>query len=216
MLAIPFLKNLRPDQVVLFLSAHCDDVPLGCGGLLIRLAEQELICEKRGIVFTGGDNSVRKGEELSAARAFGIDQTTIHSFSDTLLPNHWHDIKNILLQLRDEIGKDRIGMILCPRLDDRHQDHRVIAENTWRIFRDHLILEYELHKYEGDLGQPNLYITLTESQAQKKVELLMEHYPSRSCHKWWRRETFLSLMNLRGIEINQDYAEGLTIRKMLI
>lgn len=212
--SVPLLDSLAPNQVVLILSAHCDDAEIGCGGLLKRLARERKDCHVREIVFSGGNDPVRRHEEESAAKAFGIQDTTFCSYPDSLLPNFWHEIKRDLLKVREEIGRAQIGMILCPRLDDRHQDHRIIAENAWRVFRDHLILEYEIHKFEGDWGQPNLYVTLTESQAHEKAALLLEYYPSRTCHFWWSQDTFLALMRLRGMEANYAYAEGLIARKM--
>ena len=214
---LPILKNLPPDHVILVLSAHCDDAEIGCGGLLRRLAHEAADgCEMRQVVFCGGDDPVRKNEQLLASREFGMEQTTIHAYPDSLLPNHWQEVKNDLLSLRDEIGSDRISMVICPRLEDRHQDHRVVAENVWRVFRNHLILEYEIPKYEGDLGRPNLYVELTQEQALEKVDLLLRCYESRSEHSWWRRDTLLALMRLRAVEANTEWAEALTARKMLL
>lgn len=214
--SIPFLRSLRRDQTVLVLSAHCDDAELGCGGLLKRLVQDGEYHEIRHVVFSGGNNPIREEEERNASLAFGIRHATFHSYPDSLLPNYWHEIKKDLLMLRDEIGIGHIGIVLCPRLDDRHQDHRVVTENVWRVFRDHLILEYEIHSYEGDLGQPNIYVELTEAQANEKADLLVKCYPSRACHRWWNRENFLALMRLRGVEANVAYAEGLIARKMLV
>lgn len=213
---VPVLKSLRSEQVILVLSAHCDDAAIGCGGFLRRIKLENPQCKIRQIVFSGGDDPTRNEEEKAASVAFGIHDTTIHSYPDSLFPNHWHEIKKDLLETRDEIGKEQIGIVLCPRLDDRHQDHKIVAENVWRVFRDHLILEFEIHKYEGDLGQPNLYIGLTDVQASEKADLLLKCYPSRSIHYWWSRENFLGLMRIRGSEVNQPYAEGFIVRKILV
>lgn len=214
---ISLAEGLGGDRVVLALGAHCDDIALGCGGWLRRLAAGPGAKARRvGLVFSGGDDPVRKAEELRAAPAFGLQETTVLEYPDTLLPEHWAEIKEELLQWRERIGPDRIGLVLSPRLDDRHQDHRTVAENAWRIFRDHLILEYEVPAYEGLPAAPNVYAELTEAQAREKADLLLKHYPSRACHPWWTRETFLALARLRGIEINAPYAEGFVARKLKV
>jgi LmbE family N-acetylglucosaminyl deacetylase len=215
--AIPLLQSLQPGQVVLVLSAHCDDAEIGCGGLLRRL-DRELgkKCEKIQVAFSGGDDPNRKQEQLVASRAFGMDRIVVHAYPDSLLPDHWQEIKADLLKLREEVGEDRIGMILCPRLDDRHQDHRVVAENVWRVFRNHLVLEYEIVKYEGDLSTPNVYAGLSESQAREKVNLILNSFPSQAWHHWWNPETFLALMRLRGVECRTEFAEGFVARKLLL
>lgn len=215
MIPIPIISSIPADQVILVLSAHCDDAAIGCSGLLKRLTNERPDLEIKEIVFCG-DNPDRNDEEKAAAPAFGVHDIRIRPYPDTLLPNHWHEIKGDLTHIGKELDKGRIGMILCPRLEDRHQDHRVIAENVWRIFRNHLVLEYEIHKYEGDLGHPNLYVALTEAQAQEKVDLLLEYYPSQHWHPWWNSETFFGLMRLRGVEINAKYAEAFVARKMLL
>ncbi|KFB74493.1 MAG: bacillithiol biosynthesis deacetylase BshB1 [Candidatus Accumulibacter phosphatis] len=204
-------------KAVLVLSAHCDDAPIGCGGTLLRLtAEMGGECEFKAVVFSGGDDAVRVAEEEDAMRSFGISLQTVYPFTDSQLPDHWFDIKREMLDIRDKVGSNRIGLILCPRLEDRHQDHRVIAENAWRVFRQHLILEYEIPKYESDLGHPNVYVTLDATQAQAKVDRLLHSYPSRRIHHWWSREIFLSLMRVRGVEANCTFAEGLYARKWII
>lgn len=214
---VPLFQSLRPRQTVLVLSAHPDDAEIGCGGLLQRLARETAgPCVLRHVVFTGGDDPVRKAEQCDAAKAFGVAQVTIHAYPDTGLPDHWRQIKSDLFAVREEIGADRVGMVICPRLDDRHQDHRTVAENAWRIFRDHLVLEYETPKYEGDLASMNCYVGLSDAAARQKIELLLKSFPSRARHHWWNRETFAGLMRLRGIEANVPWAEAFTVRKMTV
>jgi LmbE family N-acetylglucosaminyl deacetylase len=209
-------RLLGPADVVLVLSAHCDDAALGCGALMRRLRQEGPSGpELRAIVFSGGDDAVRSVEERRAADAFGITKLDLLSYPDSLLPNHWHEIKAHLLAVRQEIGSERIALILCPRIDDRHQDHRIVTENVWRVFRDHLILEYEVFKYEGDVGQPNVYIPLAESEAQAKLTALVNCYPSRRTHHWWNPDTLCAPMLLRGIECNEKYAEAFVARKLV-
>jgi LmbE family N-acetylglucosaminyl deacetylase len=213
---LPILQSLLPGQTVLILAAHCDDAEIGCGGLLRRLAEAaDPRCELRQIVFTGGDDPVRRQEQLVASEAFGVGQVSVKCYPETALPSRTLEIKDELLAVRDKIGSERIGMVLCPRLDDRHQDHQTVAENAWRVFRDHLILEYEIPKYEGDWASMNLFVRLSEAEAREKVERLLQCFPSRVCHRWWNRETFLGLMRVRGIEANAECAEAFVARKLV-
>ena len=213
MMPLPLENGLRSDQVVLVLSAHCDDAPLGCGGLLRKLAALSNTPQLVGVVFTGGPDRLR--EEQAAAGLFGLHYRETRNYYDTLLPNHWADVKDDLQSVRESIGAKNIGLVLCPRLEDRHQDHRIVAENVWRIFRDHLILEYEIHKYEADLASPNFYVRLSEEEAQAKVDSLFEAYQSRRIHHWWTRDVLLSLMRVRGVECNAPFAEGFIARKMV-
>lgn len=217
MLQIPIIKYMLKQKTILVLSAHCDDAPIGCGGLLLRLKEENKSnCRIVSVVFSGGNDEVRKKEEEDASKAFGMELYSVFSFPDTGLPNYWYEIKSKLIRLRDELGTENIGAVICPLREDQHQDHRIVAENAWRIFRNHMILEYELQKYEGDLSKPNLYVEIPKKIAEKKIHILMECYKSRSVHNWWKEKNFEALMSVRGMEINKDFAEGLTVRKILI
>ena len=214
---IPIFEALQPGQFVLALSAHADDVELGCGGFLRKLAlRTDNRCQIRQVVFSGGDDPVRRNEQLVASQAFGLGEPTILSYPDTAFPHHSMEIKRELLEIREQLGTHQIGIVVCPRIDDRHQDHRTVGENAWRVFRDHLILEYEIPKYEGDLVTPNFYVALSETEANEKVERLVDCFPSRTCHHWWSRDTFLALMRLRGVEANAAFAEGMVARKLVI
>jgi LmbE family N-acetylglucosaminyl deacetylase len=217
MIQFPFFNALNK-KVILVLSAHCDDAAIGCGGLLLRLLEYKNTNNIRlvSIVFSGGNNEKRTEEEKNASKDFGLEVNNIFSFTDTRLPDVWYEIKNILFDIGNMLGFDNIGMVVCPNIHDLHQDHRTIAENVWHVFRNHFIVEYEIQKYEGGLIQPNFYVKLTEDQAIKKAKLIMKNYPSRSCHHWFNIETFLSLMRIRGIEANTKFAEGFTVRKIIV
>ena len=211
------VECLTGGKAVLVLGAHCDDAALGCGGLLVRLsAMPEAAGARIGMTFTGGGNASRVAEEQAAAKALGLTEIDVRSYPDTLLPDHSGSIKDELLRRREAIGVDRIGLVLCPSLEDRHQDHRIVAENAWRIFRDHVILEYEILKYEADLPQPNFYVGLTEAEAERKAAILEECYPSRARHHWWGRQRFLSLMQIRGVQANCRYAEAYVARKLVV
>ena len=108
-------------------------------------------------------------------------------------------------------------LVIAPRLEDRHQDHRTVAELVWQAFRDHLVLEYEIVKFEGDLGHPNLYVPLTESAAERKIEHILAAYPSQAGRGWFSEGTFRSILRLRGVECNapSGYAEAFSARKLV-
>ena len=139
----------------------------------------------------------------------------INSFRESYFPFVGAQIKDRFEQIKAEVEPD---LIFTPRTEDLHQDHRVIGELTWNTFRDHLIAEYEIPKYEGDLGQPNVFAPLSRAIAQRKIELLLRHFRSQAGRRWFRAETFESLMRLRGIECNaaEGYAEALYVRKLLL
>ena len=136
----------------------------------------------------------------------------LHNFRDTCFPFVGLEIKERFLQLQREVQPD---LILAHRLEDRHQDHRSIAELTWNAFRDHLILEYEIPKYEGDLGAPNVFVPLTDSVARKKIDHLMANFPTQREKPWFTAGTFEGLMRLRAVECNakSGFAEAFHCRK---
>ncbi|MDH4073734.1 MAG: PIG-L family deacetylase, partial [Gammaproteobacteria bacterium] len=136
-------------------------------------------------------------------------------FRGSYLPQHWAEVKDCFEELKQSVQPD---LILTHRLHDMHQDHKVIAELTWNTFRDHLILEYEIPKFEGDLGQPNVYVPLPREVAERKIELLMEHFSTQHARSWFRPEVFRGLMNLRAIECNaaSGYAEAFHARKLVL
>ncbi len=116
----------------------------------------------------------------------------------------------------ESIKERPVDLILAPHRRDAHQDHRLVAETVWQTFRDHLIVEYEIPKYDGDLGQPNLYVALNETTADEKVALLMEGFPSQRERRWWSSSTFQAILRLRGIEAAATYAEGFHCRKVVL
>lgn len=216
MTSVDLASVLQPGQIVLAVSAHCDDVMLGAAGLIGRLRTKlgnELTVES--VVYTGGNDAARANEERKACAALGIASPEILNFPDTRVPEHAHAIKEHLLALRERF-RGRIAVVLSPTLEDRHQDHRTIAEIIPRVFRkNELILEYEIFKFEGDVGRPNVYVTLTPDEADRKLTMLMESYSSRNVHHWWKRETLAAPMRLRGLECNSEFAEAFTARKLI-
>lgn len=195
----------RDPLTVLCLGAHADDIEIGCGGTVLRLAAETPGLAVRWVVFSG--DRERQAEARLSASSFldGIADTEVRTldFRESFFPANLAAIKEEFEALKDL----RPDLILTHHKLDHHQDHRVVAELTWNTFRDHLILEYEIPKYDGDLGNPNLFVPLPSRLGQRKVEALMHHFPSQRQRQWFSPDTFLGLMRLRGIQCNA--AEGL-------
>ncbi len=202
---------------ILCLGAHCDDIEVGCGGTLLRLLAERPGSSVRWVVFAS--NAEREAEAKASAAEIlagaGRAQIEIHAFRETFFPFIGGPIKEQFERLKSSVQPD---LVLTHRVRDLHQDHRLVGELTWNTFRDHLIAEYEVPKYDGDLGKPNLFVPLTRAQARRKVELLLRHFRSQSIRTWFRAETFESLMRLRGIECNapDGFAEGFHVRKLVL
>ncbi len=202
---------------VLCLGAHCDDVEIGCGGTLLRLLEARPGSQVRWVVFSSTPE--RERETRACARELlacaGAAEVTVLAFRESYLPWAGAGLKDAFFALRGEVEPD---LVFTHRLEDRHQDHRTVAELTWNTFRQHLILEYEVAKYEGDLGQPNLYLSLAEAVARRKVELLLKHYRSQAGRPWFQAGAFEGLMRLRAVECRapQGWAEAFHARKVVV
>jgi LmbE family N-acetylglucosaminyl deacetylase len=211
------MRGLALDQRprgVLALGAHPDDVEIGCGGLLLQLARRWPGLPVTVVVLTG--SASRQAEAQVACDVFlaGCD-VTLRTFTlpDGRLPSHWDQAKQHLEDVAAEIDVD---LVLAPRTDDAHQDHRMVAEMVPTVWRDHLVLGYEIPKYDGDFGRPNLYVPLDEEIARDKVRLLAKAYPSQIHRDWWDEEMFLGLARLRGMECRSRYAEAFEVRKAVL
>lgn len=183
---------------ILFLGAHSDDIEIGCGGAVLQLAERFPGAHVEWAVFTGDEDRAAEARESAEffLAGFASRQIRLQSFRDGFLPWQGVEVKDFFESLKDA----RPDLIFTHHLRDRHQDHRLIAELTWNTFRDHLILEYEIPKYEGDLGLPNLYLPLTAEQHEKKIEGLMRFFGSQRSKDWFTPETFRAVTRLRGLE----------------
>jgi LmbE family N-acetylglucosaminyl deacetylase len=160
----------------------------------------------------------REAEARRAASAFGGDglgEVVLKSFRDGFLPYAGAEIKDIFEGLKSSIAPD---LILCPSKRDAHQDHRLVAELVWNTFRNHLILEYEIPKYDGDLGQPSVFVPLDAALCQKKISTILTEFESQRTKRWFEESTFLAIMRLRGMECNSasGYAEAFYCRKLLL
>ncbi|MGA2834690.1 MAG: PIG-L deacetylase family protein [Terracidiphilus sp.] len=201
---------------VLCLGCHSDDIEIGCGGTILRLIEEHPQCEVHWVVFSAiGDRNAeaqRGAESFAGARLKG---PLLKSFQDGFMPFVGGDVKAVFEEELKQISPD---LIFTHNGKDAHQDHRLISELTWNTFRDHLILEYEIPKYDGDLGQPSVFVPLKAEVSQTKVRYIMDAFQSQRNKRWFEESTFLSLMRLRGMECNapSGYAEGFYCRKLLL
>lgn len=213
--------SLRCDSAcslnVLCLGSHSDDIEIGCGGTILRLGEQYPGCNFHWVVFSA--IGVREAEARRAAKMFAgpaaLDKPLLKTFPDGFMPFSGAEVKAVFEELKQTVSPD---LILTHNRNDAHQDHRLIAELTWNTFRDHLILEYEIPKYDGDMGRPVFFVPLSSEHCEKKVRYLMDAFQSQQCKRWFREDTFISLMRLRGMECNapSGYAEAFYCRKMVI
>jgi LmbE family N-acetylglucosaminyl deacetylase len=189
----------REPLQVLCLGAHSDDIEIGAGGTLLRLLAERPGSSVDWVVLSA--NAEREREARASAEEFLADakrsRIWVQNFRESYFPSAWTEIKDFFESVRREVSPD---LVLCHHQRDRHQDHRVVAELTWNTFRNHLIWEYEIPKFEGDLGQPNLFVPLSRAQADRKVELLLKHFASQAARSWFRADTFHGLMSLRGVE----------------
>ena len=214
------LSLARPDGApprLLAVGAHADDIEIGCGATILRLAAEHPGLSVDWLVLSGhGD---RAGEAADSAAAFlagaGATRVMVEGFRDGFFPYDGGAVKERFERLKTEVAPD---LVLTHRLEDRHQDHRLVAELTWNTFRDHLILEYEIPKYEGDLGRPNLYVPVGQEHGERKVELLRKCFPSQADRSWFSDDTFWATLRLRGIECNAPgrYAEAFQARKLVL
>ena len=207
--------DLSKAKSVLCIGAHPDDIEIGCGGTILALLESNPDLKLDWVVL--GCNDIRKIEARAAFEAWTDRRANcflhLFDFEDTLFPSQIVDIKRAMHKLSESIQPD---LIFTHRREDFHQDHRTLAEVTWNTFRGHLILEYEIAKYEGDLGNPNVFVALTDRIALKKSEMLMNLFPTQQTKPWYSSETFQAIMRLRGIEAKSasGFAEAFHGRKI--
>lgn len=212
---IPGLPARGP-LTVLCLGAHADDIEIGCGGTILRLLAERPGVTVHWIVLTA--NPVRDREARQTAkrmlRRAAASHIRIEQFRDGFLPYVGAEVKEIFEQLKP-VAPD---LIFTHRRVDAHQDHRLVSELTWNTFRDHCILEYEIPKYDGDLGQPNVFVPLSSSIRRQKVRAILSGFPSQRSKRWFTQETFDGLMRIRGVECAaaEGYAEAFHGHKLLL
>jgi len=200
---------------ILCLGAHSDDIEIGCGGTVLRLLKANRNIEVYWLVFSA--TRKRKREALTSARLFLKDadkkRVVVRAYRDGFLPYNGAKIKQEFERLKNSFAPD---LILTHTRHDLHQDHRLICELTWNTFRNHLILEYEIPKYDGDLGAPNFFVPVEEGDCRKKIAHLQQAFRSQTAKRWFTEDTFRGLMRLRGMESNSPsgFAEAFYCRKL--
>jgi LmbE family N-acetylglucosaminyl deacetylase len=202
---------------VLCLGAHSDDIEIGAGATLLSMQERGVRLDVHWCVLSGGSEREREARAsaadfLSAAQS---SQVEVMSFKDSFFPEQGDTIKSWFTALRERVDPD---LILTHRKEDAHQDHRQVCRLTWNTFRDHCILEYEIPKWDGDMGKPNLYVPISASALKRKIDLLITHFGSQRSKQWFDSETFLGLARLRGMECRapERYAEAFVGRKLVL
>jgi LmbE family N-acetylglucosaminyl deacetylase len=216
-LNLNFSGQARGPRKVLCLGAHSDDIEIGCGGTILRWLEEHADLEFYWIVF--GANRERKAEAQKSANLFlrGARKKTIlvEGFRDGFFPYVGGEIKERFEALKQRFSPD---VVLTHYRDDRHQDHRLVSDLTWNTFRQQLILEYEIPKYDGDLGQPNLFVHLSEPLCRKKIRYILGTFKTQREKHWLSEDTLRALLRLRGVESNSPhrFAEAFYCRKMVL
>ncbi|YBV95453.1 PIG-L family deacetylase [Phyllobacteriaceae bacterium JZ32] len=201
---------------ILCLGAHSDDIEIGLGGTILTLIASGIDVHVDWCVLSAGGPRAAEARSsatdfLAGAKSHNIE---IAGFDDSFFPSQSRLLKEWLIDLRRRASQPDI--IFTHSSHDRHQDHREVNQLTWNLFRDELILEYEIPKWDGDLGQPNGYVGLTREIMDRKIELLMKHFGTQRSKDWFDPETFRGLARLRGMECRSEghYAEGFTLRKI--
>lgn len=201
---------------VLCLGAHSDDIEIGCGGTLLRFLRAYPKAEVWWVVLSAA--GVRRREARGSAQAFlqtaAKARVVVKQFRESFLPFHGEDVKEFFEELKSQLSPD---VIFTHYRHDLHQDHRIVSDFTWNTFRNHLILEYEIPKYDGDIGVPNLFVPLTRDMARTKVAHLFQHFVSQRNKQWFTEDLFLSLLRIRGMECNaaSKLAEAFYVRKLV-
>jgi LmbE family N-acetylglucosaminyl deacetylase len=211
------LSAHEPLRRVLAIGCHADDIEIGCGGTLLTLTRSNPDVEVDWVVLAS-PGAERATEARASAAAFlaaaGASRIEVHGFRDGFLPYVGAEVKDVFEGMK---GIDP-QVVFTHSGYDFHQDHRLASELTWNTFRNHLILEYEIPKIDGDIGRPNLFVPLTAEVVEEKLSLLEKHFPTQVGKHWFDRDTFSGLMRLRGMEAvaPERFAEGFTCRKALV
>lgn len=212
------LSNLSHSTCkVLCLGAHADDIEIGCGGTVLRWLQEHPVLEFYWVVLSSSRE--RRNEAIKSADHFlkgaRKKNVLVESFRDGFFPYQGTEIKEYFETLKKRVSPD---IVLTHYRDDRHQDHRLVSDLTWNTFRRHLILEYEIPKYDGDLGQPNLFVHLDEPVCKKKIRYILDIFETQTEKQWLTEDTLQAILRLRGVESHAPgkYAEGFYCRKMIL
>jgi len=217
MIDVGSLTQLGRPLRLLCLGAHSDDIEIGCGGTLLSLIEMGIPLEVDWCVLSGGED--RRAEAETSAQEFLVgaqsSRVCFKDFEDSYFPAHSKAIKEWLI---GQCGRSQLDIVFTHSRRDAHQDHRTVQELTWNIFRDQLILEYEIPKWDGDMGRPNAYVALSTAVLQKKIDLLIRNFGTQRSKDWFDAETFRGIARLRGMECRapEAYAEAFYAPKIRI
>jgi len=216
LLALTLGPSDRPALEVLCIGAHCDDIEIGCGGTVLAIQRRYPRCKVHFLVLTS--TPARRAEAAAAAKALirkpARGEVRICALADGLLPAHLPQVKAEFESMRKAVSPD---LVLTHQGLDRHQDHSLVSQVTWQTFRDHMIWEYEIPKFDGDLVTPNMYVPLPSAMAARKIALIMRAYSSQRGKPWFRPENLEAVMRLRGLESRaaSGFAEGFQCRKLV-
>jgi LmbE family N-acetylglucosaminyl deacetylase len=206
---LSFATSGRKPFEILCLGAHSDDIEIGAGGTILTLLDRYPGARVTWIVFAANEERAREARASAAIFLAAASQAKVivHNFHDGFFPDEFSLLKKTFEAVKKEVNPD---LILTHIRSDHHQDHRIVADLTWNTFRDHLILGYEVIKYDPDLGNPNVFVSLDPAVAQAKVAALMEHFQSQGGRRWFVPETFLGMMRIRGVHAAapSGFAEG--------
>ena len=216
MLCLTIPPNRRESFRLLCLGAHSDDIEIGCGGTILRIAAEIPGLDVRWIVFSGDQRRGNEARNSAAAILEHVPQKQIEvlGFRDGFFPSQSAAIKDYFENVKRDLDP---SLILTHWQNDAHQDHRLLAELTFNTFRNHLVLEYEIPKYDGDLGNPNFFVPLTRAQLQQKIDTISHHFVSQRERSWFDDETFVAMARLRGIgcKAPEGVAEAFYVRKIV-
>ena len=217
MITLGLNGKTRSPLTVLCLGAHADDIEIGCGGTLLKMIKQNPNVSVHWVVFSATPPRAREAKHSAGIflKDAHAKKVVIKRFRDSYFPFMGNQIKKFVQQLGAQLKPD---LVFTHHRRDLHQDHRLIAELTWNAFRNHLILEYEIPKYDGDMGSPNAYVHLDKSTAEHKVQHICDAFKTQKSKQWFGADTFLALLRLRGLESNSPskYAEAFYCPKMLL
>ena len=202
---------------ILCLGAHADDIEIGCAGTVLRLLEENPGLDVRWVVLSAAGDRAAEAASSAAALLQGAGRADVRvaDFRETYFPYLGGEVKAYVAALGAGFEPD---LVLTHWREDLHQDHRLVSELTWNTFRDHLILEYEIPKWDGDMGRPSIFVPLEQDVADRKIAHLLDAFPSQSGRDWFDPEVFRGLLRLRGMEARSPsgYAEAFHCRKLVL
>ena len=217
MLRFNFAHQKEQPLNLLCLGAHSDDIEIGCGGTVLRLVAEVPNLSVRWVVFSGGGERAVEARNSATAFLQGVKTSRVEvlNFRDGYYPFQGAEIKDFFESLKRDFEP---SLVLTHWKGDAHQDHRLLADLTHNTFRNHMVLEYEIPKYDGDLGNPNFFVPLTRVQVRTKIDSILRHFPTQRGRGWFTEDTFLALTRLRGIGCNasEGFAEAFHARKVVL